>query len=957
MLKAAALGLVCALVACGDNKSLNEPPIAGSSAISVTVVEDGSVMIDSTATDPEGDPLTYTASSPEHGTITGAGPIFTYAPSANYNGDDGLTITISDGENDVTVSVLVTVTAVDDAPVAQSIAVTTNEDQGVSVLLAATDVDSSAFTYTVTVPPMHGTLTGQTPALTYTPDHFYSGSDSFQYTANDGMQDSAPGTVSITVTHVLTCGDGIVEGSEQCDDGNTDQTDACLNNCMLATCGDGFVETGVEQCDDGNSNPADGCTNTCTTPRCGDGIVQTGEQCDDGNASNNDACLNTCVAASCGDGFVDTGVEQCDDGNASNNDACLNSCQAASCGDGFVFIGFEQCDDGNHSNNDACLDTCVNAFCGDGFVEIGVEQCDDANASNNDACLNSCQIATCGDGFVQTGVEQCDDANASNNDACLNTCQEATCGDGFVQLGVEQCDDGNHSNNDACLNTCAEATCGDGFVQTGVEQCDDGNHSNNDACLNSCANATCGDGFVETGSEQCDDGNTVNTDACLNSCVVATCGDGVVEAGIEQCDDGNTVNTDACLNSCVAATCGDGVVETGVEDCDDGNTNDDDGCTHTCKTEGCGDGLVQFALGEECDDGNTADNDGCDSSCQAEAYTTTEPALISGALNCNTGIASNSEKVAVDSDGRIYVSYMCGSSGFFSVSTDRGQTFSLPFDLSANVSGEIQLAQIAIGAGEVGTVHAMMLRTDGGVLLRSSTDFGATWTEGAALGTASNTSTGISLDAFNDDVFVGFESAGGISVQHSRNEGGTFTTTIASLTTAAFDLIYDVRTHIVGAVASSPPSFRILLSGDEGATFAGEVNPPGQEFFSDWAISNGEIFVSGTNIGLLGNSTQLYIIPASAPTTSVAISGLPQVSTLQSRSLTADANGNAYVVSQLNGGGIQLDRLAFGATALDPARSLTPTGTEGVAAPLPGGSGVAVIYTEGTQVWATVQAY
>ncbi len=47
------------------------------------------------------------------------------------------------------------------------------------------------------------------------------------------------------------CGDGVVEGLEQCDDGNKVQTDACLSSCVPASCGDGLVQAGVEACDGG----------------------------------------------------------------------------------------------------------------------------------------------------------------------------------------------------------------------------------------------------------------------------------------------------------------------------------------------------------------------------------------------------------------------------------------------------------------------------------------------------------------------------------------------------------------------------------------------------------------------------------------------------------------------------------------------------------------------------------
>lgn len=57
------------------------------------------------------------------------------------------------------------------------------------------------------------------------------------------------------------CGDGEIQGSEQCDlgAGNSDAPNAeCRTDCTLARCGDGVVDAG-EQCDDGNSLPGDGC--------------------------------------------------------------------------------------------------------------------------------------------------------------------------------------------------------------------------------------------------------------------------------------------------------------------------------------------------------------------------------------------------------------------------------------------------------------------------------------------------------------------------------------------------------------------------------------------------------------------------------------------------------------------------------------------------------------------------
>ncbi|MFO8072096.1 MAG: DUF4215 domain-containing protein [Polyangia bacterium] len=374
-----------------------------------------------------------------------------------------------------------------------------------------------------------------------------------------------------------------------------------------STCGDGIVQDG-EECDDGDLDETDECTTLCLLPRCGDGFVQDGEQCDDANFSNNDYCLNDCTAASCGDGYQHVGIEACDDGNDIDTDECRNDCSLPTCGDGVVQDG-EQCDDGNLDETDECTSMCLPPACGDGFVQDG-EECDDGNFSNNDYCLNDCTAASCGDGYLNLELEECDDGNLIDDDGCRADCTLPDCGDGVVQDG-EQCDDGNQSNSDSCLDNCQQAYCGDGEVWLGVEECDDGNLAPGDGCSPNCTLPACGDGVVQP-PEECDDGNALNTDGCLNTCQLPWCGDGFVQPG-EECDDGNGSDNDACLTDCTQAYCGDGVVWSGVEACDDGNDIDTDECRNDCSLPTCGDGVVQPP--EECDDANLDNTDGCLMNC------------------------------------------------------------------------------------------------------------------------------------------------------------------------------------------------------------------------------------------------------------------------------------------------------------------------------------------------------
>ncbi len=73
----------------------------------------------------------------------------------------------------------------------------------------------------------------------------------------------------------------------------------CSGGDGTPVCGDGVSE-GAEQCDDGNTRDGDGCSRTCTVEeptgaQCGNGVVELGEACDDGNTRDGDGCESTCV--------------------------------------------------------------------------------------------------------------------------------------------------------------------------------------------------------------------------------------------------------------------------------------------------------------------------------------------------------------------------------------------------------------------------------------------------------------------------------------------------------------------------------------------------------------------------------------------------------------------------------------------------------------------------------------
>ncbi len=128
-------------------------------------------------------------------------------------------------------------------------------------------------------------------------------------------------------------------------------------------CGDGVTD-GTEQCDDGNLLIGDACNAACQLPGCGNGAPDPLEQCDDGNAADDDACKSNCALNVCGDGVLRTGVEPCDAGAANSFDPdaiCRPTCEPPRCADGVIDAGHgEQCDDANVAIADGCDANCLN---------------------------------------------------------------------------------------------------------------------------------------------------------------------------------------------------------------------------------------------------------------------------------------------------------------------------------------------------------------------------------------------------------------------------------------------------------------------------------------------------------------------------------------------------------------------------------------------------------------------
>jgi hypothetical protein len=181
---------------------VNDVPVADSQ--SLTTAEDQPLALILSGSDVDGDALTYwVVDTPANGMLSGTAPNLTYMPNADFNGFDRLTYWVSDGIETSAVAVVeITVTPVNDAPVADSQSLTTAEDQPLALILSGSDVDGDALTYWVVDAPINGTLSGTAPDLTYTPNADFNGFDRLTYWVSDGIETSAVAVVEITVTPV-----------------------------------------------------------------------------------------------------------------------------------------------------------------------------------------------------------------------------------------------------------------------------------------------------------------------------------------------------------------------------------------------------------------------------------------------------------------------------------------------------------------------------------------------------------------------------------------------------------------------------------------------------------------------------------------------------------------------------------------------------------------------------------
>ncbi len=442
-------------------------------------------------------------------------------------------------------------------------------------------------------------------------------------------------STSTTTTIAAVCGNGIVEGGEQCDGGA-----CCTGTCQLIS-GGTVCRTAAGVCD--IAETCTGISATCPS----DIYVPAGTVCrvSSGTCDLAESCTGSSVDCPA-DSFVSVGTP-CDDGLfCTVSDTCNG---AWNCISGAI----RSCNDNNTCTNDACnefSDSCLNTPVADGTPTAST--CGVGACQSSGVCINGTD--TCTPGFP--GIEACD--NLDND--CDGTVDEGlgttTCGVGECQRTVNNCvngvpqactpgtpsaeicnglDDDCDGIVDGISQSCytgPAGTAGVGECKAGTKTCTTGvwgactgevtpTAETCDGLDNDC-DGSIDEGVCPTTTTTSTTTTTTTTTTSTTTTTLPVCGNGILESG-EQCDGGV-----CCTGTCQFASAGT-VCRFPADQCDatefctgssadcpansyvpDGwACNDGNACT---QNDACSSGVCTSGNPVSCDDGNACTIDSCD---------------------------------------------------------------------------------------------------------------------------------------------------------------------------------------------------------------------------------------------------------------------------------------------------------------------------------------------------------
>ena len=157
---------------------------------------------DALAQDEDDSNLIFDVKQPNNGVVQESASEIIYKPKNDFNGEDKIIFSVSDGIETIDSWISMNVIPINDAPVTNSTSKTLSEDTIITIYKSDlyTDIDSDNVTITAGS-ASHGLVKGNGTTLTYIPEDDFNGNDYFSFTASDGEY-SKSGVINLEVTPV-----------------------------------------------------------------------------------------------------------------------------------------------------------------------------------------------------------------------------------------------------------------------------------------------------------------------------------------------------------------------------------------------------------------------------------------------------------------------------------------------------------------------------------------------------------------------------------------------------------------------------------------------------------------------------------------------------------------------------------------------------------------------------------
>lgn len=338
------------------------------------------------------------------------------------------------------------------------------------------------------------------------------------------------------------CGNGIVDGNDICDDGNSVAGDGCDALCMLEVT---------------NTYASPGAAMTFTASIATVGQFYTYEITATAPSYIAAETFSNAATQSCS---IDTEIFLLDSTGAvlgSDDFDGVNSCSATRPGVdawarldvGTYYLQVTEDDNNALAYFELVLEGIPADVCGNGIIDGTAEQCDDGNTTANDGCSATCDLEAVGTFVATGGTTQTFATNAlavgqvdtfavqvpAGNDVYLyvetfEDAQAGTCDtiDTVLRL-LDASGTQLGTNDEGGVNSCsriaptvayARLTAGTNYFVTVEDYLLNTAIANYDVVFAATTADICGNGFIDGTNEACDDGNTTPGDGCDATCQV-----------------------------------------------------------------------------------------------------------------------------------------------------------------------------------------------------------------------------------------------------------------------------------------------------------------------------------------------------------------------------------------------------------------------------------------------------